>query len=106
MIECKSAGDFTNVNKRRKEEAAKIGQIHRAPDSRHPFESATLRVVLAEANFGETPGCTKRQTGNCLDLALRNRPALIPGVWGSGRSRPMTPRPPPGLAGDPLAQAQ
>jgi hypothetical protein len=31
LIECKSAGDFTNVNKRRKEEAAKIGQIHKAP---------------------------------------------------------------------------
>ncbi|MGO9239179.1 MAG: XamI family restriction endonuclease [Bryobacteraceae bacterium] len=33
LIECKSAGDFTNVNKRRKEEAAKIGQIHNAPDT-------------------------------------------------------------------------
>jgi len=30
LIECKSAGDFTNVNKRRKEEAAKIQQIHKA----------------------------------------------------------------------------
>ena len=34
LIECKSAGDFTNVNKRRKEEAAKIGQIHNAPGTR------------------------------------------------------------------------
>lgn len=33
LIECKSAGDFTNVNKRRKEEAAKIAQIHNAPDT-------------------------------------------------------------------------
>jgi hypothetical protein len=33
LIECKSAGDFTNVNKRRKEEAAKIGQIHKARDT-------------------------------------------------------------------------
>jgi hypothetical protein len=33
LIECKSAGDFTNVNKRRKEEAAKITQIHKAPDT-------------------------------------------------------------------------
>ena len=33
LIECKSAGDFTNVNKRRKEEAAKIGQIHKAADT-------------------------------------------------------------------------
>lgn len=31
LMECKSAGDFTNVNKRRKEEAAKIAQIHRNP---------------------------------------------------------------------------
>jgi hypothetical protein len=35
LIECKSAGDFTNVNKRRKEEAAKIMQIHRAPATSH-----------------------------------------------------------------------
>ena len=27
LIEAKSAGDFTNVNKRRKEEAAKFGQL-------------------------------------------------------------------------------
>src|SRR5260370_6637442 len=27
MIEAKSAGDFTNVNKRRKEEAAKVSQL-------------------------------------------------------------------------------
>jgi hypothetical protein len=33
LVECKSAGDFTNVNKRRKEEAAKIGQIHKAPET-------------------------------------------------------------------------
>ena len=29
MIEAKAAGDFTNVNKRRKEEAAKVGQLRR-----------------------------------------------------------------------------
>jgi hypothetical protein len=29
LIEAKSAGDFTNVNKRRKEEAAKMGQLRR-----------------------------------------------------------------------------
>ena len=29
MIEAKSAGDFTNVNKRRKEEATKVGQLRR-----------------------------------------------------------------------------
>ena len=28
LIEAKSAGDFTNVNKRRKEEATKINQLH------------------------------------------------------------------------------
>jgi hypothetical protein len=27
QLECKSAGDFTNVNKRRKEEATKIQQL-------------------------------------------------------------------------------
>ena len=30
LVEAKSAGDFTNVNKRRKEEAAKIGQLRHA----------------------------------------------------------------------------
>ncbi len=29
MIEAKSAGDFTNVNKRRKEEATKVAQLRR-----------------------------------------------------------------------------
>jgi hypothetical protein len=29
MIEAKSAGDFANTNKRRKEEATKIGQLRR-----------------------------------------------------------------------------
>jgi XamI restriction endonuclease len=33
LMECKSAGDFTNVNKRRKEEATKMGQIHKNPDT-------------------------------------------------------------------------
>ncbi len=27
MVEAKSAGDYTNVNKRRKEEAIKVGQL-------------------------------------------------------------------------------
>ena len=37
LIEAKSAGDFTNVNKRRKEEAAKMSQLRRTygDDVRH-----------------------------------------------------------------------
>jgi hypothetical protein len=34
MIEAKSAGDFTNVNKRRKEEAAKVGQLRKKHGNR------------------------------------------------------------------------
>lgn len=34
LMECKSAGDYTNVNKRRKEEATKLQQIHRAPQTK------------------------------------------------------------------------
>jgi hypothetical protein len=34
MIEAKSAGDFTNVNKRRKEEAAKVSQLRRKHGNR------------------------------------------------------------------------
>jgi hypothetical protein len=34
MIEAKSAGDFANVNKRRKEEAAKVGQLRRKHGNR------------------------------------------------------------------------
>lgn len=40
LIECKSAGDFTNVNKRRKEEAQKIHQI------RQEFQDNTLPLYL------------------------------------------------------------
>ena len=39
LLEAKSAGDFTNVNKRRKEEAAKVGQLRRAYGRR-------IRLVL------------------------------------------------------------
>ena len=37
FVEAKSAGDFTNVNKRRKEEAAKAGQLRRRFGSRARF---------------------------------------------------------------------
>ena len=37
FVEAKSAGDFTNVNKRRKEEAAKAGQLRRRYGSRVRF---------------------------------------------------------------------
>jgi hypothetical protein len=39
LVEAKSAGDFTNVNKRRKEEATKVGQL------RHTY-GAKIRYVL------------------------------------------------------------
>ena len=37
LIEAKSAGDFTNTNKRRKEEAAKIHQLQAAYGKSVPF---------------------------------------------------------------------
>lgn len=37
LIEAKSAGDFTNTNKRRKEEATKIHQLHAAYGETVPF---------------------------------------------------------------------
>ena len=37
FVEAKSAGDFTNVNKRRKEEAAKAGQLRRCHGSKAQF---------------------------------------------------------------------
>ena len=37
LIECKSAGDFTNTNKRRKEEAVKIAQLRETYGSRVEF---------------------------------------------------------------------
>jgi hypothetical protein len=37
LIEAKSAGDFTNTNKRRKEEAIKIHQLHAAYGESIPF---------------------------------------------------------------------
>jgi type II restriction enzyme len=37
LIEAKSAGDFTNVNKRRKEEAVKMDQIRKTYGKRAQF---------------------------------------------------------------------
>jgi hypothetical protein len=56
LIEAKSAGDFTNVNKRRKEEAAKMRQLRRTygPDARFIlflcgyFDSGYLGYEAAE----------------------------------------------------------
>jgi hypothetical protein len=56
LIEAKSAGDFTNTNKRRKEEAQKIGQLRKTygPDVRFIlflcgyFDSGSLGYEAAE----------------------------------------------------------
>ena len=47
FVEAKSAGDFTNVNKRRKEEAAKAGQLRR----RHGTEA---RFILFLGGYFDT----------------------------------------------------
>lgn len=44
LIEAKSAGDFTNVNKRRKEEATKIRQLRYTYGGRLVFYSVPLRL--------------------------------------------------------------
>jgi hypothetical protein len=49
LIECKSAGDFTNVNKRRKEEAVKVTQI------RHTPGLGSAEFVLFLCGYFDTP---------------------------------------------------
>ena len=46
LIECKSAGDFTNTNKRRKEEATKVHQLQAA------YGAAVLYVLFLCGYFG------------------------------------------------------
>ena len=45
FVEAKSAGDFTNVNKRRKEEATKIGQLRLFPRGGREIRSLPLRLL-------------------------------------------------------------
>jgi hypothetical protein len=49
LIECKSAGDFTNVNKRRKEEAVKVTQIRNTPGL------GSAEFVLFLCGYFDTP---------------------------------------------------
>jgi len=48
LIEAKSAGDYTNVNKRRKEEATKMAQLHRTYGRR-------VRFILFLCGYFDTP---------------------------------------------------
>ena len=62
FVEAKSAGDFTNVNKRRKEEAAKAGQLRRRLGSRAQF------ILFLGGYFNSGP---RRKT-----MASRTSPVL------------------------------
>ena len=48
LIEAKSAGDFTNVNKRRKEEATKMTQLRRT-------HGQNVRFILFLCGYFDTP---------------------------------------------------
>lgn len=48
LIECKSAGDFTNTNKRRKEEATKVNQL------RHTYGEEKIKFILFLCGYFDT----------------------------------------------------
>ena len=66
LIEAKSAGDFTNVNKRRKEEATKINQL-KATFGKHVVFVLFLRGYFDAAYLGYE----ERQW---MRIAFQNRP--------------------------------
>lgn len=65
MIEAKSAGDFTNTNKRRKEEAQKINQL------RHTY-GANVRFVLFLCGYFDT-GYLGYGAGEQIDWVWEHR---------------------------------
>jgi hypothetical protein len=65
MIEAKSAGDFTNVNKRRKEEATKIGQLRRK-------HGQGLRYILFLCGYFDT-GYLGYEAGEGIDWVWEHR---------------------------------
>ncbi len=65
FIEAKSAGDFTNVNKRRKEEAVKITQL------RHTY-GARVRFVLFLCGYFDT-GYLGYEAGEGIDWVWEHR---------------------------------
>ena len=52
LIEAKSAGDFTNPNKRRKEEAIKISQLQSTYGKKRSICSTSLRFFLTPGYLG------------------------------------------------------
>ncbi len=65
MIEAKSAGDFTNTNKRRKEEAQKINQL------RHTFDN-NVRFVLFLCGYFDT-GYLGYEAAESIDWVWEHR---------------------------------
>jgi XamI restriction endonuclease len=65
MIEAKSAGDFTNVNKRRKEEATKMGQLRRK-------HGEGLRYILFLCGYFDT-GYLGYEAGELIDWVWEHR---------------------------------
>ena len=65
LIEAKSAGDFTNVNKRRKEEATKMNQLRRTYGDR-------VRYVLFLCGYFDS-GYLKYEAGEGIDWVWEHR---------------------------------
>ena len=82
LVEAKSAGDFTNVNKRRKEEAVKMSQLRQShgEDVRFIlflcgyFDSGYLDYEAAEGIFTPTGSYSSRQSAsNAPSTAVKAR---------------------------------
>jgi hypothetical protein len=72
LIECKSAGDFTNTNKRRKEEAQKMHQL------REKFGSSIEFSLFLCGYFG--PGYLGYSASEGIDWVWEHRMSDLEGV--------------------------
>lgn len=66
LVEAKSAGDFANVNKRRKEEAAKVGQLRRA-------YGRSIRLILFLGGYFDA-GYLGYEAAEGIDWVWEHRP--------------------------------
>ena len=73
LIEAKSAGDFTNVNKRRKEEAAKMSQLRRTYGS-------DVRFILFLCGYFDS-GYLGYEAAEGIDWVWEHRNRRSQGIW-------------------------
>ena len=91
LIEAKSAGDFTNVNKRRKEEATKMIQLQRTFQR---YFSGSSSGSLLPSSVTSAPSLTLVWSGTGSAIGG----LFAGGRGGGGKAPPLPPPPPSGVA--------